>query len=119
MARARALPLFQAEAKARQVEGARAAGEGKVQANLPERSQARDAAAVGSTVSGRTIQHAATVLAHGTADLVRAVERGKLAVSAAAELARLPEAAQAGLARSAATSPRATAKGSRGRPRSG
>lgn len=97
MARARALPLFQAEAKARMVVAGRAGGSGEGVENLPPPTKARDAAAAGSTVSGRTIQHAATVLAHGTPDLVRAVERGKLAVSAAAELARLPVATQTGV----------------------
>ena len=112
MARARALPLFQAEAKVRQV---RKPSDSVVE-NVPPQ-KARDAAAAGSAVSGRTIQHAATVLAHGTPDLVRAVERGKLAVSAAAELARLPVATQAGvLARADTAEPApAVTPSSRGR----
>lgn len=94
MARARALPLFQAEAKGRMFAGVRV----NPPANLPEgKGDARDAAAAGSSVSGRTIQHAATVLTRGTPALVEAVERGKLAVSAAAELARLPSETQAGV----------------------
>lgn len=88
LCRARALPMFKAEAKARQVRKPES-----VLANLPEqnRGTARDKAASGGGVSGRTIQHAATVLEKAVPEVVRAVERGEMAVSAAAELSSLSD----------------------------
>lgn len=41
-------------------------------------------------VSRRSVQHARSVLNHGTPELVAAVDQGEVAVSAAADLARLP-----------------------------
>ncbi len=43
------------------------------------------------TVGERTVKDARAVLDRGTPELVQAVERGELAVSAAAEVARMPE----------------------------
>jgi N6-adenosine-specific RNA methylase IME4 len=96
LAAAEALPLFQREAKARQREhGGTAPGRGTLVANLPPvKEKARDAAARGTGVSPRTVEHAATVLESAVPEVVDAVRRGKLAVSAAAELARLDADAQ-------------------------
>jgi N6-adenosine-specific RNA methylase IME4 len=60
-------------------------------------------------VSERSIQRAAVVREHGVGELNEAVQRGDLAVSAAAQLARLPADEQARLIREAAD-PKALAK---------
>lgn len=99
MIAARALPIFEAQAKERQREG----GRGKGMANVPEpqRGTSRDHAASQTNVGARTVQHAATVLAKATPEVVAAVDRGKLAVSAAAELSKLsPDRQREVLARS-------------------
>jgi N6-adenosine-specific RNA methylase IME4 len=96
MAAARAKPLFEAEAKKRS--GART----DLQANLPEGSmgQSRDKVAAVFGVSGRSVSHAETVIRGAAPEVVDAVDRGELAVSAAAELSRLePEKQRAVLAR--------------------
>ena len=104
MVGARAKPLFEAEAAARQ----RASGgdrksagamPGSVPANLPEPigapGEAREHAAAQVSVSPRSVEHASKVLAHGAPALVAAVDRGEVAVSTAAEIARaLPVAEQ-------------------------
>jgi hypothetical protein len=72
-------------------------GRPKLVANLPpivERSdpeprKARDDAARDLNVSPRTVEHAATVIERGIPELVAAVERGEVAVSAAAEATQL------------------------------
>jgi N6-adenosine-specific RNA methylase IME4 len=99
MVGARAKPLFEAEAAARQ-----RGGQGGIllPANLPEaigaRGEAREHAAAQVSVSPRSVEHASKVLAHGAPALVAAVDRGEVAVSTAAELARaLPVAEQAEL----------------------
>lgn len=96
---ARAKPLFEAEASARQ-----RGGQGGIllPANLPEaigaRGEARVHAAAQVSVSPRSVEHASKVLAHGAPALVAAVDRGEVAVSTAAEIARaLPVAEQAEL----------------------
>lgn len=92
---ARALPLLEAEAKARQREGAARGGKsaGKLPADLPEasrsRGEAREHAARELGVSARLVQDAKTVEAHAAPEVKRAVERGDLRVSAAAELSKL------------------------------
>lgn len=90
MAAAKAKPMFEAEAKARQ--GART----DIQANLPEgkRGQARDHAARVMNVSPRSVESAARVLREGAPELVEAVESGRVAVSAAADLAEASHAEQ-------------------------
>lgn len=79
LAAAKALPHFKAEAKARQ----RAAGgdkksakAGSVPAKLPEPIGAGDArdAAAGPNVSGRSVQHAATVLEQAVPAIIELVE---------------------------------------------
>lgn len=91
MVGARAKSIYEAEAKSRQRIGGAAGGSGKGPANLPEaaKGDARDKAARSVNVSGRTVQHAETVLRRAAPEVVRAVESGKLAVSAAAELTKL------------------------------
>lgn len=56
--------------------------------------EAADHAAALVNVSRGSVESAARVLAKGAAELVEAVERGEVAVSAAAEVARLPVEAQ-------------------------
>jgi len=96
MVGARAKPLFEAEASARQ-----RGGQGGIllPANLPgatgTRGEAREHAAAQVSVSPRSVEHASKVLAHGAPALVAAVDRGEVAVSTAAEIARaLPVAEQ-------------------------
>lgn len=52
--------------------------------------KASEQAAAALNVSPRTVDNAARVLSHGTPELVAAVDRGEVAVSAAAEVSRLP-----------------------------
>jgi ParB-like chromosome segregation protein Spo0J len=90
---ARALPWFVKEAEERR----RRKTSDFVPANLPGQhgGDARDVAAKAFGVSGRTVDYAAKVLAHGSDELIRNVEQGTVAVSAAAKLAQLPKAEQA------------------------
>lgn len=84
---------YAAAAKDRHRDGSRIGGEGgKVPADLREPSQtpkhertATADAARELNVSPRTVEHAATVFERGVPELVAAVERGAVAVSAAAE----------------------------------
>lgn len=61
----------------------------------PDRAKASDRAAADFGVSPRLIEHARSVERNGHRDVQRAVARGELKVSAAAELAKLPKARQA------------------------
>ena len=101
MVGARAKPLFEAEASARQ-----RGGQGGIllSANLHEATVAAQSgrsaehAAAQVSVSARSVAHAANVLERGAPALVAAVDRGDVAVSTAAEIARaLPVAEQAEL----------------------
>lgn len=68
------------------------AGKRNPEANVPQGQrapQARDAAGATQGVSGRLVQHAKTVVEKAAPEVVRAVDSGKIAVSAAAELAKL------------------------------
>lgn len=84
-----------AAAKARMSAGGKAAGrgrpqQGKVDSPHPIRGpQARDAAGKEAHVSGKSVSSAAVVLRDGTEEVVRAVDSGRLAVSAAAGLVKL------------------------------
>ena len=98
---ARAKPLFEAEASARQ-----RGGQGGIllSANLHEATVAAQSgrsaehAAAQVSVSARSVAHAANVLERGAPSLVAAVDRGEVAVSTAAKIARaLPVAEQAEL----------------------
>ena len=63
--------------------------------NLPEqKGDARDLAGAAANVSGRSVDHASKVVNQGSAELVKAVERGEVSVSTAAKLAELPKAEQ-------------------------
>ena len=88
MAAARLEPLYAAEAKERQRGGQ---GGALLVANLPEANgRARDKAAAELNVSPRAVQTAKHVLANAEPGLTKAVERGDVAVSAAAALADEP-----------------------------
>jgi len=93
MVGAKAEPLYAAEAALRkaatQIKNGKAPS--PVPANLPEptKGEAREKAAAQVNVSARSVQSAKTVLATGTPELVDAVAKGKVAVSAAAKVATL------------------------------
>ena len=84
--------VYAAEARKRQRGGQ---GGKLLPANLPEATsrdrEARTQAAKALNVSPRAVQQAKVVLAKGAPELVSAVRRGDVSVSAAAEVARLPE----------------------------
>lgn len=91
--------IYDAEAKERHRAGSQAGGEtagngrSRVQENLPEpktlpAKQARDKAAETVGVSGKLADAARTVRREGSRELIDAVERGDVAVSAAAEVAK-------------------------------
>lgn len=65
-------------------------GSAPVHLRKPLPSKSRDQAAALLNVSPRTVGNAKRVLDKGSPELVAAVERGDLAVSAAAEIAKLP-----------------------------
>jgi hypothetical protein len=87
---AKARALFAEQAKARMLAGTKASdptpnlGEGSV------KGESADQAAVAVNVSRGTVEAASKVLKHGVPELVEAVERGQVAVSAAAVVASLP-----------------------------
>lgn len=95
MVAARTLDYHRAKAKERQQ--ASGGDRKSVLANLPEPIQpravehitARDDAARSVNVSPRTVEHAAKVIEDGVPELVAAVDRGVLAVSAASEATQL------------------------------
>lgn len=90
MVGARARALYDAQAKARQVEagGDKKSANRSVVENLPQpiedSSRARDAAGKAVGVSGKSIDFATRVLTSGTPELVKAVDEGRIAVSTAA-----------------------------------
>lgn len=110
MVGAKAMALYEKDAKQRQREGGKRGGESagrgrpksedpnrRVPANLPEpcRGESREKAAEVVNVSPRTIQHASKVLENGTPELNRMVESDAVSVSAAAAVATLPRPEQA------------------------
>lgn len=102
MVGARAKVLFEAEAKARALAGNARGGVAKSTANLRQTSDrhtaAHDAAALVS-VGARSVENAAKVLREAAPEVVRAVEQGKIAVSAAAKIAAKAPEAQAEIVR--------------------
>jgi N6-adenosine-specific RNA methylase IME4 len=94
MVAARAKPMFEAEA-AKRVGGRPKKGE-KPRTNSSGVSSAEQAGSL-LNVGQTQVKLAANVLKHGTAEVVRAVDSGKLAVSAAAQLAKLPAAKQSAI----------------------
>lgn len=86
---------FEAEARERmlagkKVETAKNGEKTDPSANLRE-GKASEAAAREMGVSPRTVETASKVVRHGTPELIKAVEQGEVAVSAAVEVARLPK----------------------------
>ncbi len=100
MVAARAKPLFEAEAKERMKRKPSFGVE-----NLPQQNgKARDKAGESVGVSGKSVDFASKVLTSGSAELQNAVERGEVAVSAAAKLAGLPKDKQTELVKEAEAS---------------
>lgn len=95
----RATAMFEGEAKTARLAG-NARG-GRSSANLPTTEAAdvrsREQAAALLNVSPRTAAHGKRVVEHGIAELVEAVERGDVSVSAAAEVSKLPAAKQSSI----------------------
>jgi len=89
MVAARARELYDQQAKERQREHGKTAP-GKNTSGKFTGSDARDAAGKAVGVSGRTVDFATKVLTHGTPELVKAVDEGRMAVSTAAIYASEP-----------------------------
>lgn len=89
MVGARIRPMFEEEARARMLAGKPT----DPRANLPEgdAGRSREQAAAAVQVSPRSVEHASKVLRDGATELVEAVERGEVAVSAAAAVAKLSQ----------------------------
>lgn len=111
----RARDQFETETRARE----HARKTGTTPAILPESyGESRDKAAALVNVSGRSVEAASRVLAKGSADLVRAVDRGQVTVSDAAKVLDQSKAAQsehlravqAGEAKTLAAAARASAR---------
>lgn len=84
MVAARAREFYDKQAKERQVRKPA----GSVPENLPEqKGDARDAAGKAVGVSGKLVDNASKVLRDGIPELARAVDEGRLSVSAAADFA--------------------------------
>jgi ParB-like chromosome segregation protein Spo0J len=100
MVAARAKSLYQKRARQRQSEGGKLGGKlagrgrskttaDRVPENLPEASRdSRDQAGAGLKVSGKSVDHATTVLTRGSRKLQLAVDAGQVAVSRAAVIAK-------------------------------
>lgn len=89
MVAARLREMFDDEAKERRkaTEGRPKKGEKKLPANSPEvNSDARDAAGRSLNVGGKSVDAATTVLETENAELIEAVDQGKVAVSTAAAI---------------------------------
>jgi len=97
----RATKMFEAEAAERQRESWKNRGR-DVPANLPERGEAREKAAALLNVSPRTAENGKRVVDRGVPELVEAVERGEVSVSAAAEVAKLPATKQSAIVKKGA-----------------
>lgn len=83
MVAARARDMYDKLAKERQKLSKGAGVKGPV--NLPDlKSDARDQAGKAVGVSGKSVDYATKVLAHGTPELIKAVDEGRMAVSTAA-----------------------------------
>jgi len=77
MVAARVKPIFEAEAKARQLANLKQGSVSPVGANLPERDgRARDQAAAIVNISPRSVEHACKVLDAGAPELIDAVDSG-------------------------------------------
>lgn len=91
---ARAKGVYSEKAKERQKAGLKKGKDKPVVENLPPREKARDQAAAAVNVSGKSIDHASTVLDKGSPELVAAVDAGTVAVSKAAKIAKTVEPAK-------------------------
>lgn len=95
---ANAVPLFEAEAKAAQIAGLKQGEQTPVSANLHERGRATErairAAGAAGQISPRTVADAVKVQREGIPELVGAMKRGEVSISAAARVAALPQAEQ-------------------------
>ncbi len=89
MCAARACELYSQQAKDRQ--GRRNDLKQNLPENLPEGRDARDAAGKAFGVSGKSVDFAKKVIDKGVPELAKAVDEGRMAVSAAAVLASQPE----------------------------
>jgi hypothetical protein len=93
---ARLKPLFEEEARQRQLAGLKQGDHPPVSANLRKREKPEEnassaqKAAEAMQVSARSVEFADQVKKQGIPELVEAVARGELAVSAASRIARLP-----------------------------
>lgn len=83
---AKLIPMYEAEAKERQRQG----GREKVPAKLPEAGEAREKVAEVVKVSPRLISDAVTVERAAKPEVAKAVQDGKVSVSAAAKALRSP-----------------------------
>lgn len=88
--------LYEEAARLRQISAQNNTRAKAVQARMPELppGQARDHAARDHGVSPRMVEYGSTVLKRGTDEVIEAVERGELALTAAAELVELEPSAQ-------------------------
>lgn len=103
MVGARSLPLFEEEARLRQMSSLKQnmpIGAGStVRANWQERGKASEKAAVAVGVSPRSVERAAVIVERGAPDLIAAVDQGEVSVSAASKLTDLPQEDQADIVR--------------------
>lgn len=102
MVAAKRMEYETAEAKKRQKAGLKQGSKTPVPVNLPERvdaGDARDKAGAHYKVSGKSVDSAVKVLESENKELIKAVERGNIAVSRAAEVTALPKARQTEIAK--------------------
>src|SRR4051794_22039881 len=114
MVAARMKPLFEQEARERM----RAGKAADPMANLPQ-GPARDQAAAALHVSPRSVDAASKVLQQGAPDLGRAVDEGRVSVSAAAGVTGLPREEQAEIAARGKKEAAARSKQARGQKAEG
>jgi len=88
MVAARAREYYDQRAKERQI---RKPTDSVVEIFPPQKGKSRDQAGKAVGISGRTVDAARQVLAKGTPELIRAVDEGRLSVSAAAKTVEKPE----------------------------
>ncbi len=90
MVAAKVRPMLAEQAKARMLAGVKTGNPTPNLGEGPAKGESADQAAAMLNVGRGTVEAAAKVLKHGTPELVEAVERGGVAVSAAAAVASLP-----------------------------
>lgn len=103
MVGARIQSMYEADAKARQAaHGGTAPGKpkdtgGKIATSEPDAGKSREKAAAVVNSSARSVQSATAVIARGAPELIRAVDEGTIAVSAAVKLVERPKAEQSAI----------------------